>query len=139
MSEQIEQLVSETIELTGAAAPDLLAEDSPALAKLADDNQDFYLIGLIGGKDVGKSTIVPDGTPDDGVSTVDSPTVNDSSKTGNNGPLVPGHYCFRAEYTPDSTAQYSPGSGTNTTTECFTARAPALTITNSTMLIAAEM
>ena len=59
MSDEIEQLVSETIELTGASAPDLLAKDSPALAKPpSGDGADFYLIGLIGGKDVGKSSFV---------------------------------------------------------------------------------
>src|SRR3989454_104538 len=30
-----------------------------------------------------------------------------------------GHYCFRAEYTPDQFAAYAAGSHTNTTTECF--------------------
>src|SRR5437868_7860904 len=59
MNAQIEQLVSDTVELTGANAPDLLADDSPALAKPASgDGEDFYLVGLIGGKDVGKSSFV---------------------------------------------------------------------------------
>ncbi|MBI3243695.1 MAG: DUF11 domain-containing protein, partial [Chloroflexi bacterium] len=45
-------------------------------------------------------------------------------------PAAPGAYCFRAEYTPDTLAKYSPINHTNTTTECFTALAlPNLTIT----------
>ena len=59
MNAEIEQLVSDAIDLTGADAPDLLAEDSPALAKpTSGDGEDFYLVGLIGGKDVGKSSFV---------------------------------------------------------------------------------
>jgi uncharacterized repeat protein (TIGR01451 family) len=34
-----------------------------------------------------------------------------------------GHYCFRAEYTPDQFAPYSPGNHTDTTLECFTVNA----------------
>ena len=48
-----EQLVRQTIEPTGAAAPELLEEDSPVLA--GDGDGGIYLIGLIGGKEVGKS------------------------------------------------------------------------------------
>jgi hypothetical protein len=46
-------------------------------------------------------------------------------------PTEPGHYCFRAEYTPSPTAPYSPAAHTNTTTECFVATLPPprLTIT----------
>jgi len=51
-----EQLVHETIELTGAAGPELLEEDSPALA--GDQIGGIYLVGLIGGKEVGKSALV---------------------------------------------------------------------------------
>jgi uncharacterized repeat protein (TIGR01451 family) len=35
-------------------------------------------------------------------------------------PDTTGTYCFRAEYTPDTLAEYSPINHTNTTTECFT-------------------
>ena len=35
-------------------------------------------------------------------------------------PDTTGTYCFRAEYTPDTLAKYSPINHTNTTTECFT-------------------
>jgi uncharacterized repeat protein (TIGR01451 family) len=34
-----------------------------------------------------------------------------------------GHYCFRAEYTPDAFAPYSPSNHTDTTQECFTVTA----------------
>ena len=34
-------------------------------------------------------------------------------------PTLPGKYCFRAQYSPDLFAQYSPGNHTNLTTECF--------------------
>ena len=34
-------------------------------------------------------------------------------------PTGPGRYCFRAQYSPDLFAQYSPGNHTNLTTECF--------------------
>jgi hypothetical protein len=44
-------------------------------------------------------------------------------------PEAEGHYCFRAEYSPDSVAPYSPGSHTNTDTECFVARVAAATLT----------
>ena len=39
-------------------------------------------------------------------------------------PTLPGKYCFRAQYTPDLFAQYSPGNHTNLTTECFDAIQP---------------
>ncbi len=67
MASAVEQLVRETMELTGATAPSLLAPDAPVLAAEAiaadgdgavDDSSDFYLVGLIGGKDVGKSALV---------------------------------------------------------------------------------
>ena len=34
-------------------------------------------------------------------------------------PTQAGRYCFRAQYSPDLFAQYSPGNHTNLTTECF--------------------
>jgi len=71
MTPAVEQLVRETMDLTGAEAPDLLKEDAPTLAgemlalshpvDTADDDaaeDDFYLVGIIGGKDVGKSSLV---------------------------------------------------------------------------------
>lgn len=56
LNEELEQLVAETIEITAAARPDLLAEDSPVFS--SSDDEPMYLIGLIGGKDVGKSSFV---------------------------------------------------------------------------------
>ena len=60
MSPAVEQLVRETMELTGAREPALMEEDAPVLAEdaLASGEESFYLVGLIGGKDVGKSALV---------------------------------------------------------------------------------
>src|SRR5689334_5490218 len=57
MSNDIDQLVSDTIELTGASPPDLLADDSPTLLEPAAPVE-LYLVGVIGGKDVGKSSLI---------------------------------------------------------------------------------
>jgi Prealbumin-like fold domain len=47
------------------------------------------------------------------------------------GPVEPGRYCFRAEYTPSEDAAYSPALHTSSTTECFvvTLPPPHLTVT----------
>src|SRR5688572_8127618 len=62
MTPAVEQLVRETMELTGADTPQLLEDDAPVLAdealEAADDGGGFYLVGIIGGKDVGKSALV---------------------------------------------------------------------------------
>ncbi|MDB5295131.1 MAG: putative GTPase [Phycisphaerales bacterium] len=88
MTPAVEQLVRDTMDLTGADAPDLLRADAPVLdeaviadAALSDvalapgdaslggvldaaagvgpaPGDDFYLVGIIGGKDVGKSALV---------------------------------------------------------------------------------
>lgn len=61
MRPALEQLVREAMEVTGAARPELLEEDSPILDAAAIDASgegDLYLIGLIGGKEVGKSALV---------------------------------------------------------------------------------
>src|SRR5215469_14780931 len=60
MTPTVEDLVRETMELTGAAEPTLLDRDAPVLDSRALEAQDgsFYLVGLIGGKDVGKSALV---------------------------------------------------------------------------------
>jgi len=42
-----------------------------------------------------------------------------------------GTYCWRAEYTPDSSSQYLAGSHTNTTTECFTVDPATISITKT--------
>ena len=60
MNTQVTQLAREVAAMTGARLPDVMEEDSPTLradALLADD-ESFYLVGLIGGKEVGKSAIV---------------------------------------------------------------------------------
>src|SRR5438477_11857698 len=51
----LQQLVADVAELTGARPPALLDEDSPAFA---DSGGEFYLVGLIGGKEVGKTALV---------------------------------------------------------------------------------
>ena len=46
-------------------------------------------------------------------------------------PLAVGHYCFRAEYTPDQFAPYSPSNHSDTTLECFTVTASTALNTNA--------
>jgi hypothetical protein len=62
MTPAVEQLVRETVELTGADVPELLDNDAPVLDEKAlsatENANDFYLVGLIGGKEVGKSALV---------------------------------------------------------------------------------
>jgi len=60
MTADVEQLVRETIELTGAEQPRLLDRDAPVLdaGALNAGVDDFYIVGLIGGKEVGKSALV---------------------------------------------------------------------------------
>src|SRR5580658_1655077 len=53
MTSEWEQLVRETVEMTGSAPPQLFDEQAPVLTA-----NDFYLVGMIGGKDVGKSALV---------------------------------------------------------------------------------
>ncbi len=61
MNETLEKVVREVMEVTGEDAPDLLHEDAPVLAPQAmrpGESDGFYLVGLIGGKEVGKSALV---------------------------------------------------------------------------------
>jgi hypothetical protein len=61
MSETLEELVRETVEVTGTPLPGLLEKDAPILDRAAisgDEPGGFYLVGLIGGKEVGKSALV---------------------------------------------------------------------------------
>lgn len=61
MSETLETLVRETIELTGAQLPGVMESDAPVLDRAAltgDAEAEPYLVGLIGGKEVGKSALV---------------------------------------------------------------------------------
>jgi len=56
MQTDLHNLITDVIAATSAAPPDLLAQDSPALTIASDEP--IYMIGLIGGKDVGKSSLV---------------------------------------------------------------------------------
>jgi hypothetical protein len=61
MPDVLEQLVDEAVELTGSPRPDMLSADAPVLsdeALIESDAGAIYLVGLIGGKDVGKSSLV---------------------------------------------------------------------------------
>src|SRR5687768_3288035 len=60
MATDIDQLVRDVVEVTGAAGPDALADDAPVLrdSTVSDNGDGFYLVGLIGGKEVGKSALV---------------------------------------------------------------------------------
>ena len=60
MTPAVEQLVREAMELTGAQAPAIMEADAPVLSEdaLTGGDRAFYLVGLIGGKDVGKSALV---------------------------------------------------------------------------------
>jgi len=56
MTSDVRQLIDQTIELTGATPPTLLDADAPVLGP--SSSGEIYLIGLVGGKDVGKSSLV---------------------------------------------------------------------------------
>ncbi len=61
MNASLTQIVREVMEVTGDGPPDLLRDDAPVLSDQAmhdGDSDGFYLVGLIGGKDVGKSALV---------------------------------------------------------------------------------
>ena len=58
MTPEMEQLVRDTIEVTGADPPPLLNGQGPTLSDDALSETGFYLVGLIGGKEVGKSSLV---------------------------------------------------------------------------------
>src|SRR3954449_10557659 len=63
MSSSIEQLVNEVAQVTGAPLPPVMDDDAPvlryeAMAAAGEDDDSFYLVGLIGGKEVGKSALV---------------------------------------------------------------------------------
>lgn len=56
---ELQQLVEQIADLTGAELPEMLRDDAPVLTpQTLSNGDDFYLIGLIGGKDVGKSALV---------------------------------------------------------------------------------
>ncbi len=56
MQPKIESIVADVLRITQAEPPPLLSEDSPTL-RLDQAGTEFYLVGLIGGKDVGKSSL----------------------------------------------------------------------------------
>src|SRR5262245_17563942 len=55
VSGTIQQLVSEVAQITGSPLPAVMDADAPVLR---DESKPFYLVGLIGGKEVGKSALV---------------------------------------------------------------------------------
>lgn len=60
-SDEISRFVAEVSKLTGAKSPDLMQSDAPVLSQqMLNDPQalKIYFVGLIGGKDVGKSSLV---------------------------------------------------------------------------------
>src|SRR4051812_4753108 len=60
MSPDLDQLVSDVAAITGVPKPEWLEDGAPVLSESNGDGATghFYLIGLIGGKDVGKSALV---------------------------------------------------------------------------------
>src|SRR5438105_3375692 len=58
MTPEVKSLITDTIELTGVAPPALLDHDAPVLSLETAGETPLYLVGLIGGKDVGKSSLV---------------------------------------------------------------------------------
>ena len=58
MTTDVQQLVADAIDLTGALPPELLDADAPVYSADDDATESIYLVGLIGGKDVGKSSLV---------------------------------------------------------------------------------
>ena len=58
MTPELEQLVRDTMAATGSPPPNLMDAAAPTLADDALSETGFYLVGFIGGKDVGKSALV---------------------------------------------------------------------------------
>jgi hypothetical protein len=54
----IRDIVAETVSLTGVDSPALLSPDAPVLELTTLAETELYLVGIIGGKDVGKSSLV---------------------------------------------------------------------------------
>jgi uncharacterized repeat protein (TIGR01451 family) len=71
---------------------------------------------LVCGPAVSNPNCQAGGTPVGGAVTISNGQAVSASFT----PAAVGHYCFRAEYTPDQFAPYSPSQHTDTTQECFT-------------------
>src|ERR1039458_4092595 len=58
MTSELEQLILDTVQSTGVPPPELMDQRGPTLVRDALSEDGFYLVGLIGGKDVGKSALV---------------------------------------------------------------------------------
>ena len=58
MKSEIAQLVAEVSAVTGAPPPAVMSGDAPTLADDAAGDGELYYVGLIGGKDVGKTSLV---------------------------------------------------------------------------------
>jgi hypothetical protein len=58
MTADVEQLVHEVTDLTGSPAPEVFDQNAPVLRTDVVSGDGFYLVGLIGGKEVGKSALV---------------------------------------------------------------------------------
>src|SRR5688572_29746609 len=58
MTTDVEQLVHEVTDLTGSAAPAVFDQDAPVLRTEDAADEGFYFVGLIGGKEVGKTALV---------------------------------------------------------------------------------
>jgi hypothetical protein len=58
MTAELKEIIDETVQLTGAPAPAVLDADAPVLEVDSATEQPLYLVGLIGGKEVGKSSLV---------------------------------------------------------------------------------
>jgi len=56
-TDPIETLAHDVLRQTGAPAPEVLGEDAPILTSKTDAPAPFYFIAIIGGKDVGKTSL----------------------------------------------------------------------------------
>ncbi len=58
MNIAIHDIVADTVSLIGVEPPQMLSPDAPVLELSTLTESDLYLVGIIGGKDVGKSSLV---------------------------------------------------------------------------------
>jgi hypothetical protein len=58
MTTELKEIIDETMGLTGAAAPTMMDANAPVLEVDASQDEPLYLVGLIGGKEVGKSSLI---------------------------------------------------------------------------------
>lgn len=57
MLDPVETLAHDVLRQTGALAPTVLGDDAPILTRQADQPLSFYFIAIVGGKDVGKTSL----------------------------------------------------------------------------------